>query len=215
MSATPDDRNAATTKIDVVIAAFIERGGEQEATELRTTGAAGLRRVLDLWFGREQSSSSPIPALPGRELVDRWTACLALLAPTAPEIFVDTLVGRRLGTVELGVLGACQTPGATRLLCEHVGDPDWLIRYNAVRSLIRIDDAAGKECITAALADDNLVVRSLAIKGVSRWDPVRAIGLYEAMLEASDLTPLGRQQAVAAIEQLRSGREVRDAMDPI
>jgi hypothetical protein len=61
------------------------------------------------------------------------------------------------------------------------------------------------------LRDRNLVVRSEAIKGVSRWDPERATALYEELLQAPKLTPLLRQQAEAALHELRSGHPVRDA----
>jgi HEAT repeat protein len=202
--------------IDAAIGAFVERGGEDEAEALRATGEAGLRRMLDLWFRRvERPADGPIPALTSRWLADQWSECLGLLAETAPTVFVDGLTGHELGTDEIAVLGGCKSLDATRLLCAHGGDADWLIRYNVIRSLIRIGDVEGRECIEAALADEHLVVRSTAIKGVSRWDPERAEALYKALLTTPNITPLLRQQAEWAIQQLRAGNEVRDPLDPI
>ncbi len=210
----PDALSAVEiAQIDGAIVAFIERSGDNEAEALGLTGEAGLRRVLDLWFGRAKLSV-PGPRGSGRDLADQWTECLSLLARTSPEAFVKGLAGRTLGTTEVSVLGGCRCESAIRLLCDHVRHPDWLVRYNVIRSLVRLGDSAGRACIEAALADNNLVVRSVAIKGVSRWDPERALNLYTDSLKSPDLTPLLRQQAEWAIEQLGSGAEVRDPLDP-
>lgn len=201
------------TQIDAAIVAFIERSGDKEAEALGLTGEAGLRRMLDLWFGRAKLSV-PGPRGSGRGLADQWAECLSLLARISPEAFVKGLAGRTLGTTEISVLGDCRCSGATRLLCDYVRHRDWLVRYNAVRSLVRLGDSAGRACIEAALADNKLVVRSLAIMGVSRWDPERALNLYTDSLKSPDLTPPLRQQAERAIEQLGSGAEVRDPLHP-
>jgi HEAT repeats len=214
MSASTAESAAAIAQIDRAIVAFIERSSDDTAEALRLTGEPGLRRMLDLWFG-DGKLSVPSPTGSGRDLVDRWTDCLGLLAATLPDVFVTGLAGRALGTAEISMLGGCRCAGATRLLCEHARDSDWLVRYNAVRSLVRASDPAGRECIEAALSDPNLVVRSVAIKGVSRWDPERALGLYSAFLDVADLTPLLRTQAKRAIVQLRTGADVRDPLDPI
>jgi HEAT repeat protein len=100
-------------------------------------------------------------------------------------------------------------------LCAQVDDEDWLIRYNAGRSLLRSATNEAMECLESLLDDSNFVVRSLAIQGVSRRDPKRAIALYESLLHEPDVTPLLRQRAERAIGELRAGRDVRDPLDPI
>lgn len=202
-------------RIDEAIVAFICSPDAVSRRALAGTGEAGLRRMVDHWY-----EGVPIPGLQMLEgdprwLIDQTVAALAVVAQAAPEAFLRFLEGRSLGTMELSVLGGLRAPGATSLLCAHVRHEDWLIRYNAVRSLVRAGDPQGRACIEEALGDEVPTVRSVAIRGVSRWDPDRAVSLYESLLEDEGLTPLNRQQAVWAIGELRAGREVRDPLDPI
>jgi hypothetical protein len=202
--------------IDDAIAAFLARGRSGEKDALVATGTAGLDRMLDLWFGNvTREADSPIPALTSTSLVDRWTEALALLLPAAPQRFVDRLAGRKLSVFEVTLLGECHVAGAVELLCAQLRDTDWLIRYNAVRSLVRLGDRRGRTCLEGALSDARAAVRALAIRGVSRWDPERAIALYGELLVAEDVTPLLRQQTEWAIGELTSGRVVHDPLDPI
>jgi hypothetical protein len=201
--------------IDEAIAGFMKRGDYDSERLLAAFGERGLRRMLDLRFGlAEAPLDSPIPKLTTRWLAEQWGAALRVLAATAPDRFVEALSGRSLDSTEVSILGSIHSPAATRLLCEQLGSTDWHVRYNAVRSLVRAADPAGRLCITTALNDPNLVVRSFAIKGVSRWDPSRAVALYEEFLQSEGLTPLLRQEATWAIGELRLGREVRGPIDP-
>jgi len=113
----------------------------------------------------------------------------------------------------LAILGDIDDPRATTILCEHIKDEEWLSRWNAVGSLGRRNDATSRQCIERALDDPHLVVRSAAIKGISRWDGDRAISLYEELLEAEGLTPLLRSEARAAIGDLRAGLPAREPWD--
>jgi hypothetical protein len=205
--------------IDRAIADFMNRGDSDSERNLSACGEPGLRRMLELYFGDSMPQpGSPIPKLTSRWLAEQWTAALAVLAKCAPDRFVEALSGRDIsvsGPSLVSILGGIRTPAATKLLCEQLHSNDWLVGYNALRSLVRAADPGGRPCIVAGLQDPNLVVRSVAIKGVSRWDPARAAGLYEDLLRAEGLTPLLRQQATWAIGELRLGREVRDPLDPI
>lgn len=205
----------AASEVDRAIADFLERGDSESERVLAAFGERALRRLLDLWFGADAGEHSPIPKLSTPWLVEQWGAALSALASTAPDRFVESLSGRSLDSRLVSILGGIQTPAATRLLCEQLQSTDWHVRYNAVRSLVRSADPAGRPCIEKALDDPNPVVRSFAIKGVSRWDRPRAITLYWDFLQAPNLTPLLRQEATWALGELRAGREVRGPIDPI
>jgi len=202
--------------VDKAIGDFLRRGDAESRSALASTGEAGLRRILLL---SQRADAFPddgtISRLSGRDAIDQWTAAVAILAESAPEAYIEYASGRTLDSTEVSILGGVRHPGATEILCREAVNSDWGIRYNAIRSLIRGADPAGRDCIEAALADENVVVRSVAIKAVSRWDPQRAVGLYESLLQAEGLTPLLRQQATWAIGELTAGRPVRDPLDPI
>lgn len=113
----------------------------------------------------------------------------------------------------LAILADVDDPRATTILCAHVDDENWLSRYNAVAALRRRNDTASRPCIERALGDVSLVVRTEAVKAISRWNPDRAISLYEELLDAEGLTPLLRTEAQAAIGDLRAGLPVREPWD--
>jgi hypothetical protein len=88
----PSAAASATEAIDTAIAKFMESGGPQSETALAATGEAGLMRMLALWYGTaSRSADSPIPSLSDRSVVDRWTDCLAVLARSAPQAFVEVV----------------------------------------------------------------------------------------------------------------------------
>jgi len=92
---------------------------------------------------------------------------------------------------------------ATAMLCSHVTDEDWLLRYSAVGALARRGVAEGRSCLERALTDAHLVVWSRAIEGDQ---PLRACDrttLYEEQLRQKDLTPLLRTEVESALKDLR------------
>lgn len=140
-------------------------------------------------------------------------AALSVVATAAPAAFIDGITGKDLSLPMLAILADVGDPRATTILCAHADDENWLSRYNAVASLRRRNDAVSRPCIERALGDVNLVVRTEAIKAISRWDPNRAVSLYEELLDAEGLTPLLRTEAYAAIGDLRAGLPVREPWD--
>jgi HEAT repeat protein len=195
---TPDD-------IDKAIADFLRRADSASERALAETGRAGLDRVLDLWYGRAARSTPDVVDGPhGQVAADAWSAMLSTVAYANPSAFVDSLAGQPVSTAILTILGDVDDPRATAILCAHVADDDWLRRYNAVASLARRDEQVARQCLERALDDQNLVVRSRAIAAVSRWDPARAIPLYEQLLVAKGLTPLLRVATESALRDLRA-----------
>jgi len=200
-----------TSSADAAIAGYLRHQDSQSARSLAATGESGVRRLLGLWFGdMHEPFDNPIPDVSGREAIDRWSSALSVVAAAAPSAFINGITGKDVSVTLLAILGDVGDPRATTILCEHVKDEDWLSRYNAVRSLGRRTDAGSRQCIERALGDPNLVVRSEAIKAISRRDGDRAVSLYEELLEAEALTPLLRSEARAAIGDLRAGLPVRE-----
>ena len=197
--------------VDEAIAGFLREQGPESAAVLAATGDAGARRLVSLAFGEEfEPFDNPICGVDGRDAVDRWSAALSVVAAAAPSAFLDAIVGKEMNVGLLSILGAVDDPRATAILCQHVADEDWLRRYNSVSALGRRGDAAARPCVERALGDPHLVVRAAAIKAVSRWDPGRAVALYEELLEADGLTPLLRAEARGAIGDLRAGLPVQE-----
>ncbi len=204
------------TAMDDIIAAVLRHNDDDARLALAAAGVAGLNRVLDLLWGQAKlMPSEPLPPGGGRWRAEQWTQCLAIVAKSCPEEFIRALDGRTLHTAEVAVLGGTGSRAAIRLLCAHVHDADWLVRRNSVHALIRLGFTEGRQCVETALIDPNLAVRFEAIKGVSRWDPQRAIVLFEDLLRERNLTPLLCQWAKWSIEELRAGRVLRDPWDPI
>lgn len=198
-------------EIDSAIVEFLRNEDAASERMLAQSGPAGLERMLDLWFGRTNRPLQEPPDVPrGRAGADAWGGALSVVARANPAAFVDGLAGEHVSTTILAILGDVSDPRATRMLCAHLDDADWLRRYNAVASLSRRSDKPVKACLERALADTNLVVRSQAVQGLSRWDPARAIHLYGDLLRADGLTPLLRAGAESALRDLRAGRPVRD-----
>lgn len=211
---TPDKRRIPVTRIsvvaesmavDTVIRSYLHQPDEASADALAASGEPGLRRLIDVWFGRAaEPFDNPIPEVPDREAIDRWVSAIAIVAVAAPSAFIDAISGEEISLMLLAILGDIDDPRATTILCEHVDDEDWLVRCNAVTSLRRRDDLAARAGIESALKDPNLVVRSAAIDAISHWEPDRAVCLYTDLLDADDLTPLLRSQVEAAITLLRT-----------
>jgi len=199
--------------IDTAIAAFLEHGDEQSKQALVATGEDGLRRMLHLWFdGGNRSPESVIPPLSSRWLVDQWTQCLAILARVAPDVYVTSIAGKKLGTLEVSILGGLSTQAAVDEACRHVHDDEWLVRSSAVEALIRQGHPSGRRCIEEALSDPVLVVATRATKGLSRWNPQAALDRYTQLLD-TPLTPVLRTEVMSAIRALRAGQVVRDLSD--
>ncbi len=192
--------------VDEAIRGYLAEPTDESASALAATGENGLRRLLDVWYGREaEPFGNPISDVPDREAIDRWGSAIAITAVCAPSAFVDAVADLDASTLLLAILGDVDDPRASEILCRHLDDEDWLSRYNAVASLGRRIDEAARSGIERALADSNLVVRSAAIDAVRHADPERAIALYVDLLTAQGLTPTLRSRARAAITMLRAG----------
>lgn len=192
--------------MDTVIRSYLRQPDDASADALFASGESGLQRLLDVWYGHSgEPFDNPIPDVPDREAIDRWASAIAIAAVAAPSAFVDAIAGEDISTMLLAILGDVDDPRATAILRDHVGDEDWLVRYNAVTALRRRDDSTAREGIEQALADPNLVVRSAAIGAIRHWDPDRAVSLYTDLLDADDLTPILRSQVEAARTLLRTG----------
>jgi HEAT repeat protein len=203
-----------TSSVDTAIGRYLRQQDGESARSLAATGEAGVRRLLSLWFGdTHEPFGNPVPDVSGREAADRWSSALSIVAAAAPSAFIDGIAGKDLSLPVLAILADVDDPRATTILCEHITDENWLSRYNAVSSLGRRNDTASRPCIERALSDPNLVVRTQAIKAISRWDPHRALSLYEQLLDTEGLTPLVRSEARAAISDLRAGLPVREPWD--
>jgi len=201
--------------VDTVIRSYLRQPDEMSADALVASGESGLQRLLDVWYGHSgQPFDNPIPDVPDREAIDRWASAIAIAAVAAPSAFVDAISGEDISTMLLAILGDVDDPRATAILCDHVDDEDWLVRYNAVTSLRRRDDSAARESIQQALADPNLVVRSAAIDAISHWDPDRAVSLYGDLLDAEGLTPVLRSQVEAALTLLRGAADPPHPAEP-
>ena len=191
--------------VDTAIRSYLRQPDEASADALVASGAPGLQRLLDVWYGHPaEPFDNPIPDVPDREAIDRWASAIAITAVAAPSAFVDAIAAEETSTMMLAILGDVNDPRATAILCEHVDDEDWLVRCNAVTSLRRRDETEARAGIERALADPNLVVRSAAIDAISHWDPDRALTLYADLLDADGLTPILRSQVQAAITLLRA-----------
>ena len=139
--------------------------------------------------------------------MDRRIAALSIVAQADPEEIIDGIADRQLDVRLLGILGKVSDPRAIDILCGYVSHNDWLFRTSAVQALGQREELARVPCIEMALLDENLVVRAEAIEAVSRWDPERAIVMYEMFLTAPGITPLLRERAEAMIRVLEIGRE--------
>jgi HEAT repeat protein len=203
-----------TSSVDAAIGRYLRQPDSESARSLAATGEAGVRRLLSLRFGdAHEPFDNPIPDVSSRAAIDRWSSALSIVARAAPAAFTTGIAGRAISLNLLAILGDVDDPRATTILCQYVSDEDWLSRYNAVSSLGRRNDAASRPCIERALGDPNLVVRTEAIKAISRWDAHRAASLYEELLDTEGLTPLLRSEAHAAIGDLRAGLPAREPWD--
>jgi hypothetical protein len=190
--------------LDAVIAKVLDwEPGADEA--LIAAGPTGAKRVFDLYYGR--ASANLVTKATGRELGDGWSAALHIAASVAPEEFLAQLPSR-VGTTEIVILGDINDPRATHILCEQARHKDFLHRVNAVRALAKHTGPASREAVEQALADEDLVVRSAAIRCVADADPRRGTTLYEAFLAEPRLTPLLRQEARWALSHLREGSPI-------
>ncbi|MEU8007904.1 HEAT repeat domain-containing protein [Catellatospora sp. NPDC049111] len=192
--------------LDAVIVKVLD--WEPRADEaLIAAGLTGARRVFDLYYGRARANL--VTKATGRELGDGWSAALHIAASVAPEEFLARLPSR-VGTTEIVILGDIDDPRATRILCEQARHKDFLHRVNAVRALAKHTGPASREAVEQALADEDLVVRSAAIRCVADADadPSRGTTLYEAFLAEPRLTPLLRQEARWALSYLREGSPI-------
>ncbi|MEV4418192.1 HEAT repeat domain-containing protein [Catellatospora sp. NPDC049609] len=190
--------------LDAVIAKVLDwEPGADEA--LIAAGPTGAKRVFDLYYGRAKANLATKAT--GRELVDSWSAALHIAASVAPEEFLAQLTSR-VGTTEIVILGDIDDPRATHILCEQARHEDFLHRVNAVRALAKHTGPASREAVEQALADENLVVRSAAIRCVADAEPSRGTTLYEAFLQQPHLTPLLRQQTLWALSYLRKGSPI-------
>ena len=203
--------------VDAAIVEFVSQWpGSSETTaseRLLATGRRGIERTIELWF-LPWSAELKRPSIPTGNR-HGWEAALELLALSYPKDFVDCIIRKPMNATFLSIVATTDDPRSTKILCDQVDSYDWLLRYNAVRSLMRSRRSDGKLCLERALGDENLVVRSRAIEGISRWDPERAKRLYEEQLTEPDLTPLLRTEAESALQDLRLGRPVRHALDPM
>lgn len=189
--------------VDQAIRGFLQNRNESSEAALAATGRDGLDRMIDLWFGRSSERLSTVDGPTGKEAVDAQAAALSVVARSNPAAFVDAVESEDISIAILAILGDVDDPRVTDILCAHLADDDWLLRYNAVSSLSRRHEEASRLCIERALADSHLVVRDKAIEAIIRWDPKRAIGLYEELLRADGLTPLLRGKAESALAKLR------------
>ncbi|PTA43724.1 HEAT repeat domain-containing protein [Micromonospora sp. RP3T] len=190
--------------LDAVIAKVLDWApGADQA--LIAAGPTGARRVFDLYYGR--ATANLVTRATGRELGDGWSAALHIAASIAPEEFLARMPSR-VGTTEIVILGDVNDPRATHILCEQARHQDFLHRVNAVRALAKHTGPASRAAVEQALADEDLVVRSAAIRCVADADPGRGRALYEAFLAEPRLTPLLRQEARKALSHLRAGRPV-------
>ncbi|MDI1461015.1 HEAT repeat domain-containing protein [Catellatospora sp. KI3] len=190
--------------VDGVIARVLDwEPGAEKA--LIAAGRKGARRVFDLYYGRAKTRL--VAKATGRELVDGWSAALHVAATLAPEEFLARLPGR-VGTTEIVILGDIDDSRATDILREQAEHEDFLHRVNAVRALAKHTAPESREAVEKVLADQDLVVRSAAIRCVADRDPGRGIALYEAFLRESGLTPLLGQEARWVLSYLREGRQI-------
>ncbi|MFI2710184.1 HEAT repeat domain-containing protein [Micromonospora sp. NPDC018662] len=190
--------------LDAVIAKVLDwEPGADEA--LIAAGPTGARRVFDLYYGKVRANL--VTRATGRELGDGWSAALHVAALIAPEEFLAQMPSR-VGTTEIVILGDINDPRATHILCEQARHKDFLHRVNAVRALAKHTGPASRAAVEQALADEDLVVRSAAIRCVADTDPSRGRTLYEAFLEEPRLTPLLRQEAGWALSYLRRGSPI-------
>ncbi|KAB1162386.1 HEAT repeat domain-containing protein [Micromonospora sp. DT46] len=190
--------------LDAVIVKVLD--GEPGADEaLIAAGPTGAKRVFDLYYGTARANL--VTKSTGRELGDSWSAALHIAASVAPEEFLAQLPNR-VGTTDIVILGDINDPRATHILCEQARHKDFLHRVNAVRALAKHTGPASREAVEQALADENLVVRSAAIRCVADTDPSRGTTLYEAFLAEPRLTPLLRQEARWSLSYLREGSPI-------
>jgi HEAT repeat protein len=182
-----DSAMAHTTPVDTAISEYLRNADRESADALAATGEAGVRRMVDLYFGL------------ATEPTDGVTGALSLVAAAAPTAFMDAIADKEMSRTLLMILGDVDDPRATVVLSQHLDDQDWISRYHAVNSLVRQSGERSRADVERALADQNLLVRAAAIKAVGQWDPARAISLYTELLDADGLTPALRSEASAAI----------------
>jgi hypothetical protein len=203
--------------VDEAITRYLRDQGDEAERLLAATGESGVRRMLSLKFGEAREPFDYPAEMSGRRAIDLWAAAVSVVARAAPAAFVAGLAGRDLSGLRnlslLATLGGVHDPGATAILGGYVANEEWLTRYNAVAALVRREDPAARPYIERAATDPELVVRAEAIKGISQWDPARAIALYTGLLAAEGVTPLLTAEAERAIDDLRAGRPVREPWD--
>ncbi|HCT79853.1 MAG TPA: hypothetical protein DGT23_25465 [Micromonosporaceae bacterium] len=102
----------------------------------------------------------------------------------------------------LVVLGRLDDPRAVGLLLQCVRFRDWRVRCHAVHGLAWRDDRESINAVERAAREDcALAVRVAALQGVARRDPARAKTLYIGLLDHPHLTPMLREQVIAALEK--------------
>lgn len=182
---------------------------------LLATGPAGLRRLVEAFFGNGNVSVDwPV----GRESVDRFHDALSLMAKANRELFVQLIQhhdtsgwGQR--TVIASLLAEIGDPQATFILCEYLSDPEWLVRSHAIRALDRTPGDDASRCIDCALDDAEPVVQVLAMQAVSRRNRARALTLYKRavggrFVRRPSLPPDLHREAKADFADLKAGRAI-------
>ena len=100
------------------------------------------------------------------------------------------------------ILGNIDDARIVPLLAECVRHHDWLVRYHAIRGLVRRDDPAAVSAVERAAREDcSVVVRVEAVAGIARRDSARAHKIYLGLLAHPHLTPLLRQQIMSALRK--------------
>jgi hypothetical protein len=196
----------AADPVDAALAGFLSRQDRRAEARLTATGEAGVRRTIEVYFGRPARPFADPVAHLGREAGDRWGAALAVVGAAHPASFMDLFPAGSPSLQLLAVLGEVNDPRAVDLLLAHVRDRDWLVRYNAVAALRRQPCERARAGIEAALKDEEPVVRAEAIAAIAASQPERARTLFEELLTHPALTPVLRTQVLGRVRRLRSRR---------
>lgn len=188
--------------LDAAIAGRL-RGERDRPTEASETL---LRRAVALYYGHDTWTTAPELPGAGREIGEAWTLLLFDLAMAFPRAYLDEIDARRIRLKvgvpisEVVIVGCLDDPRAVPLLVHCTRHRDWLVRYHAVRGLVRRDDAASVAAVKqAAMRDCSLPVRVEAVAGIARRDAARARILYTELLDHPHQTPLLSQQVRRAL----------------
>jgi HEAT repeats len=171
-------------------------------------GEGALRRAVELYYGHSTWVNPPRLEGSGRELADAWSCLLFRLAMAFPGVYLDEINARRIWlkgptepVSEVMILGCLDDARAVPLLVQCCRHRHWLVRYHAVRGLVRRDDPASVAAVErAARLDCSVSVRIEAAGGVLRRDPQRGRALHRALLEHPHLTPMLRERVEEALK---------------